>query len=255
MPPGPCPLRPGHDKALGWFGPFLVGAAAGLSIFVGIEGVLGLKVEEAVTNPAGWVRLAALGTVAGYLGMVMLDSVSIAFARTLLQRGKDYIRETEQLHLQAESSKAILIADKFREMKHYDEALTKLDEAHVKDPSNAQIVIHKALVFAAKGDDASGDEKTEHFKRAYRLTDAAARMDADRFSRARAIYDRACFALLAYPEKKEIVLRDLRDAVEPDERLAELARYDRDFQALQQALQQDTEFRSITGQKAAPTTP
>jgi hypothetical protein len=118
----PCPLRPGHDKALGWFGPFLVGAAAGLSIFVGIEGVLGLKVEEAVTNPAGWVRLAALGTVAGYLGMVMLDSVSIAFARTLLQREKDYIRETEQLHLQAESSKAILIADKFREMKHYDEA-------------------------------------------------------------------------------------------------------------------------------------
>jgi hypothetical protein len=64
-----------------------------------------------------------------------LDSVSIAFARTLLQREKDYIRETEQLHLQAESSKAILIADKFREMKHYDEALTKLDEAHVKGPS------------------------------------------------------------------------------------------------------------------------
>ena len=39
----PCPLRPGHDKPLGWIGHFLIGSAAGISVFVGIEGIFAIK--------------------------------------------------------------------------------------------------------------------------------------------------------------------------------------------------------------------
>ena len=119
-----------------------------------------------------------------------------------------------------------------------------LKAAQAKDPNNAQILIHKSFVYADKAQNPTfvRDQKN-NFEKAYELADAAARMGTDRYSKARALYNRACFGCYIYPDRKNNIENDLREAIKLDERFGEMAKHDPDFSGLSK----DPEFQSIIG--------
>jgi hypothetical protein len=81
-----CPLRPLHKKDISFVGDVLIGAAAAIPLFFGIDALFGVKLDSGTPLPSwDYLRLISLGVISGYAGAGLL--ISLTDASTTRHKG------------------------------------------------------------------------------------------------------------------------------------------------------------------------
>jgi hypothetical protein len=76
-------------REFGFLGDILIGIAAAVTLFLVLDGIFLLNVQE-LTKPAdnaqAWLKFIAVGVIGGYIGVGVLDAFAVAFSKKLAQR-------------------------------------------------------------------------------------------------------------------------------------------------------------------------
>jgi hypothetical protein len=243
---------PPEERDIGIWGDVLIGAAAGMALFLVIDSLFGLKVREALTDPQMLLKIVALGVLSGYLGMPVLENLSVMFSKRLTNAQIDLdktVEEAQQLQARIKAASRARqltpLGDGYRRWEMWDEALNVYDEAIRIEPNSAENYLQKSFVYADQAEAALKELKaagadTEKAKaaqeKANRMYDnaillAEKAVDVDKVS-ARAFYDRACYKhkRRVVPDKE--VFDDLATAFGLDDIMRKLAKADPDFSDL-----------------------
>jgi tetratricopeptide (TPR) repeat protein len=210
----PCPLNPSRPKKLGFFGDMIVGSAAGISIFIGFEGILGLDITVAQGQAIDFVRLIALGVVSGYMGTSILDSLALGFSRHLLKKRHEYDQEVNKLNelekqfvLSRQVARLVWVGDAFLRWKNYDEALDLYERALTLEPNNVHTLIHKSFVLTDMAEDEAKNtqERTVLYASAIKDMETVINIipeniknSLDRYNKGRGYYNLACYKTQYY---------------------------------------------------------
>jgi tetratricopeptide (TPR) repeat protein len=249
----PCPLNPRRPKMLGFWGDMLVGVAAGLSLFVGLEGLLGVGLSERNTAE-DYLRLVALGIISGYMGTSILDAIALALSTRIMQRRQKFDEEAEKVReLEAriaatdQVSHLIHVGDAFRRWGDHQEAKRYYDQALNIDPNNVHILIHKSFVLAEQAEKLGLDNgrRADLYEQAIELMNDGIRTGAPEAPKLRVYYTRACYRaqLPQAQEEKRIneIVNDLGIAIRGNSLYAAMAARDKDFDPIRKT----KEFRSL----------
>lgn len=253
----PCPLNPSKPKRLGFFGDFIVGAAAGLSLYVGLEGLLGVDLGE-IKSPQDILRVVALGIISGYMGGQIMDEIALAVGKRLTtQQAK--LRNQQEKHLIAlrkmqekaqareQVSRLVRFAGHFGRRGQFAKARRLYEEALARDPDNLNTKIELVGIRQDQAERESGEERETLLNNIIKeLSDII----KDNPKSGRAHYNRACATALRHGlEARDAVLNDLKLAIECDPFYLDLARTDKDFKVLKD----DPEFDRILDLGIDPT--
>jgi hypothetical protein len=257
----PCPLNPSKPKKLGFFGDLIVGAASGISIFVGLEGILGLDLKLQDGLQAIYIlRLIAIGVVSGYMGAGLLDAIALEFSSHLIKKRQKYTIEEQNLSemerriaAASDVNRLRWIGDFFRKVEHYDKALEFYDGALIIDPADPHTVIHRSFVITALARKEGGVEKQCALYRSVLrdmdkiIESSNETSKANKYIKGRGYYNRACFKVRLHVARGQLetekvqILDDLSSAIKLDEIFAQMADCDPDFNELKN----DNKFREI----------
>lgn len=238
-------------KELGFVGDILVGTAAAASILFVMDTLFGLKVDQ-LTQAHALLKFIGLGVISGYAGSAILDNLSVLISKRLVKSQEELVKaqvelaqqEMQKLKAQMQASSRatdlMALASAYMRWKLYDEALLLFDEAIKNDPNNANCYIRKSFVYAERAASLkSSAEKASLYDSAIQLTDTAIGVDP---SSARAYYDRACYHQLKKEKgSKERILSDLKTAIEKNDYMKKMARYDPDLESLRN----DPDFKKL----------
>ncbi len=245
---------PSEERDIGIWGDVFIGAAAGTTMFWVLDTLFGLTVAEASRNAQVTLKIVGLGVLSGYLGMVVLENLSVMFTKklTTAQIDLDKTRdEAEQLQarIRAASRARQLtpLGDAYRRWGMWDEAINLYEEASKIEPANGENYLLKSFVYADQAELALKEVEKEGAatekgkaaqERANRMYDNAISLaqravEADKTS-ARAYYDLACYKHMRKAVDDKVVFADLATAFSKADGdiVRKMAKADPDFKDL-----------------------
>jgi len=226
----PFRKKPGR---LGILGDISVGVAAGVSIFLVIESLFGLRLNEAL-SPSDSLRLFALGVICGYLGPNLLDGLSLMISTRVMKARETFEKEKDELtalkskvEKHSRIEKLIFLGDAYKSWGEYQAALEFYDQAADLDSDDPNPLIQKSNLYAKRAKD---EDDAPLYERAISYANKALEIDKNSW---RAYYNRACYRCLSDPDDSE-VLNDLKAAfsIDPDGYIQRAARSDPDFASM-----------------------
>lgn len=244
----------GKATEFGVLGDIFVGITAGVAIFFVMDSFFGLKTDK--VDPEKILKVAGLGVICGYLGVTLLNQLSLIVFKRIIKDEKEIEQERTQLEMLKKriqaTSKAVdlmSLADAYwrwgqaqKDNTLLDRSLELFDEAIAADPTNPDHYIKKSFVYAEKA--ATAEDKSLLYDSAIALTNMALKVDE---SCARAYYDRACYKQLKGGATAD-VLRDLETAIKHNDVMRKLAKLDPDFKQLREA----ASFKKLVDSEPTP---
>jgi tetratricopeptide (TPR) repeat protein len=245
----------------GTLGDILVGAAAGIALFIVAGGLLNVKVSELSKDPDAYLRAVALGLLAGFSGLKLLGGLSRKLVedistKTALETVKREIQKNVDVAVYVKEADALLnlFDAEYKELPQHsgpqaaetgkilDKALAKYDAALSDDPANEEALRGKARAYRRQatvaGDQGnSADSATLWNKAIETLSSILERNNQS----APSYYNRACYKHLAGRNVDE-ALSDLAKALALAPRLKQYAQHDTDFTRLWA----NNEFKTLT---------
>lgn len=248
----PCPLNPSRPKRLGFAGDFIVGVAAGISVYMGLEGVLGVDLGK-MADERDVLRVVALGIISGYMGAQLLDGVALVVGKHLNaqqaklsdQQQKHLIalkRQEEKLHAKEQVSRLLRFSGHFRRGESLEKAQSLCEEALACDPGNINAKIELLLIRRRYASKQETDRKNKLLSE---VIDDFSNIINDDPNNGRAFYNRACCRIVCFGgEAREEILEDLKEAFERDALYQHMVCIDDDFKCLKD----DLDFKRLMDQ-------
>ncbi len=241
----------------GTLGDVLIGAAASVAIFLVAGGLLSVDMQE-LSTPNGYMRVIALGVLAGFSGLRLLGGLSRQIVEDI---SKKTALETVKRETQKSADVAIFIKEADAILTEFDadckssqrppanelesllnKASAKYDAALTAEPANEQALRGKARVCRRQAelakDQGKSTDAANFWKRGIAILSSI--LDSNDQS-APTYYNRACYKQLS-GEKPDEVLADLTRAIGISPELKQYAQNDMDFAALRAA----PKFKALT---------
>jgi tetratricopeptide (TPR) repeat protein len=235
----------------GTFGDILIGAAAGVAIFVVAGGLLSINVADLSKTPDAYLRVIALGVLAGFSGLKLLGGLSRKLVedistKTALETVKREMQKNTDAVVYTKEADALLNefdAD-YKKSTHHtgpeatergkllDGALAKYDAALTADPAGEEALRGKARAFRRKANAATDQGKSADavtlWNKAIEILSSILALNNQS---APSYYNRSCYRHLA-GQKGDDVLSDLATAIAIAPALKQYAQHDVDFTSL-----------------------
>ncbi|HEX7240627.1 MAG TPA: hypothetical protein VF263_10190 [Longimicrobiaceae bacterium] len=247
-------------RDLGSVGDALVGATAGVAIFVVADAIFKIQVEN-LQRTAEFVRLVAWGVLSGFAGLRVLQPLSEKFITDVAGKtARDVVRtaavQNHEAAVHVQSGEALLTKFDFAKSEGMLEARkaqfagslevaeNKFKAALAMDPGNLDALRGQAKVYRRRADLAAMEHRTGEQRRLMNLAvDTVSQIIEHNPDYALAYYSRACYRSLM-KDGPDVVLADLQEAIRLNPAIGELAKTDPDFT---DAIRKDAAFAELTG--------
>jgi hypothetical protein len=243
-----------EERDIGIWGDVFIGAAAGTALFWVLDTLFGITVKAAENDAQVTLKMVGLGVLSGYLGMVVLENLSVMFNKKLTTaqiEADKTVEEAQQLQARIKAASRARqltpLGDAYRRWFMWDAAINLYDEAIRIEPANAENYLQKSFVYADQGEAALKELKKEGVESekgraaqetVNRMYDnailwAEKAVEADKTS-ARAYYDRACYKHVRKAVDDKVVFADLATAFSKADGdvMRKMAKADPDFKDL-----------------------